>query len=717
MKDRPYLRSLADRLGILSDYVDVTGTTRVTPDETRVAILSAMRLDASTETVAALILAEYEQAQRQRLIEPACVARASQARPPQVRLQTPWLDRTPVEWRVDLREEGGREHVYEGRSEPNEHDRSLIVPLTPNLEPGYHEIRASVEHAGSTVEGRQSFILTPDTCTSVADRAGDRRLFGLWSNLYSIRSSNNWGVGDTSDLAALAIESARRGASFVGVNPLHAVLNAGDRVGPYCPVSRLFRSLAYVDIEAIPEFAACTEARELFRSGEFQDKLTGVRTSRHVEYEPIAALKTAILRLLHREFTSTASGERRAAYEHFVEQAGRALVDYATYCALGEWLIETERAEADWRTWPAAYRSPDSPEVQTFRYEQRDRVEFHCYVQFELDRQLGVAADAAREAGMSLGLYQDLAVGSAADGSDAWSFPGLFLDGVEVGAPPDPYCEAGQTWGFPPVDPNRLANSGYDYWIQLLRGNLRHTGMLRIDHVMGVFRQYWVPDGCSAGQGAYVRYPVEDLLGILALESRRHDAVVIGEDLGTVPPELPDMLQAWGVLSSRVFYFERDAQRYHPPRSYKHKALVTATTHDHAPLAGHWAGRDLEIRRDIGLVESESAWTSAVAERQEARRALAEAMAAEGLAFDPSLDSPSQLCAAVYAFLARTPSLLIGVSLDDLGGEVEPVNVPGVGPDRYSSWSRKMTARWDEILADPQVRQILDMLAERFQVG
>lgn len=711
MKDRPYLRSLADRLGILPEYFDVTGTLRVTPDEARVAILSAMGFDASTETVSALTLAEYDQAQRERLLAPVRVAHVSQSLPPQVRIQVPWPDGAAVDWRVELREEGGGEHVFEGCGEPDADDRSLTVPLNAGLEPGYHEVTAVVDHAGSVVRGRQSFILAPQRCTSVADRSGQHRLFGLWANLYSIRSERNWGIGDLTDWTELARATAAHGAAFVGVNPLHAVQNVGDRVAPYCPVSRLFKSLAYVDIEAVPEFRACPEARTLYSAAEFQETLARLRDSRFVEYEAIATLKTAVLRLLHRAFTITTSGDRRAAFDRFVEQRGEALRAYATYCALAEWLGGAERAGPDWHAWPAAYRSPGSPEVAAFGAEHRDRVEFHRYVQFELDRQLGAAADAAREAGMAIGLYQDLAVGSAADGSDAWSFPGLLLSGVEVGAPPDPYCEDGQTWGFSPVDPRRLRDSGYAYWIELLRGNFRHAGMLRIDHVMGLHRQYWVPEGFSAAQGAYVRFPTEDLLGILALESNRHGAVVVGEDLGTVPPELPSMLEERGVLSSCVFYFERDSDRYHPPQSYRPDALVTATTHDHAPLAGHWTGRDLEVRHEIGLIESEAQWQEALAERDNARRALAEAMEAEGIAFDPATATPAELCAAVYAYLSRTPSVLVGVSLDDLAGQLDPVNLPGVGPKRYRSWSRKMTVGLEELLADAGLVGVLDRLA------
>ena len=342
-------------------------------------------------------------------------------------------------------------------------------------------------------------------------------------------------------------------------------------------------------------------------------------------------------------------------------------------------------------------------------------MDFHCYVQFELDRQLAAAAAKARKAGMQLGLYPDLALGTAADGCDAWEYPDLFAEGVEVGAPPDPYSDTGQTWGIPPVDPHRLAAGRYDYWVRVLRSAMAHASMLRIDHVMGLFRQYWVPDEHPATDGAYVRYPAEDLLGILALESQRHGTVIVGEDLGTVPPEVPDALAKWDILSSQVMYFERDSDgSFRPSDSYSPRALVTSTTHDHPPLAGFWTGRDLDIRRKIGLIGSERELEGANADRQDARAALAKRLLAEGLSFDLENASPEELCEAVCAFLARTPCPVLGISLDDLAGETEPVNLPGVTLSRYRSWSRRMRRTLDEILDDPIVQRVLNEIRARF---
>ena len=516
----------------------------------------------------------------------------------------------------------------------------------------------------STGAGRrtatQSLIVVPRSCGRV------RRCLGVFANLYTVRRAGDWGVGDFSTLAGLLEWTAREGGDFVGVNPLHALRNRGWEVSPYSPVTRLYRNPLYLDP------GAATPALRAERDA--------LRATGSVEYERVMALKRRALEPIH----AAAAGDPR--YSRFVETEGQPLERFATFEALADHF-----GHGDWRRWPDAYRNPRSPQVAAFRAAHARELDFHRWLQFELDRQLGEAAERGRRAGLRIGLYQDLAIGTSACGADIWANPHLFAEGVSIGAPPDAYSAVGQNWGLPPVDPHALRRDRYDFWIRVVRASLRHAGALRIDHVMGLFRQFWIPEGASGTEGAYVRFPADDLLGILVLEARRHGAVVVGEDLGTVPPEVPPALRRRGILGSRVFYFEQENGRFRTSSEYEPRALATVDTHDMPPLAGFWSGRDIELRREAGELEDDEAVARARAEREQMKRAMLERLAVEGLL--PSAGEPpsyAELRGAVHQFLGRTPADMVGLNLDDVVGETEPVNLPGVSSDRYPSWTRKL---------------------------
>jgi len=305
---------------------------------------------------------------------------------------------------------------------------------------------------------------------------------------------------------------------------------------------------------------------------------------------------------------------------------------------------------------------------------------------------------------MAIGLYQDLAVGSSGTGSDSWAHRALFRDGATIGAPPDPYSDFGQNWGLPPISPRALQHDRYRYFIQLVRAGMRHAGALRMDHVMGLFRLFWIPEGATGREGAYVRYPADDLLGILALESQRHHAIVVGEDLGVVPPEVPPAMEKWGILSSKVLYFEREGDGgFKPQSSYPELSLASANTHDMPTIAGFWSGRDIELRKTLGLVD-EKASSDVAAHRDHEKRKLLDRLredAALPLHEHPPLDATGipRVKRGVHDFLCASRTALLALSLDDLGEETEPINVPGVGTDKYPCWSRKMHKTIPEIAA------------------
>jgi 4-alpha-glucanotransferase len=327
-------------------------------------------------------------------------------------------------------------------------------------------------------------------------------------------------------------------------------------------------------------------------------------------------------------------------------------------------------------------------------------VDYHRWLQFELDRQLRHAARGATDAGLSLGLYQDLAIGSSGDGSDAWANQTLLINGASLGSPPDQYSDNGQDWGLPPINPHALVEQKYAYWIAVLREGLRHGGALRIDHILGMFRQFWIPHGRPGSEGAYVQFPARDLLGILALEATRAGAIIVGEDLGTVPPEVPATLREWDILGTKVMYFEREEEvGFTPSAEYEELALTVVATHDHVPIAGFLTGRDIELRRDTGLCTPEAA-ALAMVSRDAERAALVARLQAEGLLLEGEPDSAT-ICGAVNAFVCATPSLMVALSLEDIMGEEEPVNVPAVSQESFPSWRRRLAMSVEALMSEP----------------
>ncbi len=705
VSERAALRTLAEEMGILPSYVDTGGRERHTSDSTREALLRAMGVEAATEEEARAALRAIARQKREQLLAPTRVIR--DPAPRTLAVHAGGAKRL-LPWELELVDESGVSRRSDGVAEVSDSGEAPIA--LPECGSGYHRLHLRLRDGDEERGAEQQLIVAPRSCLTPEERLDGRRVFGLCVNLYTLLSQRNWGVGDLTDLRDLLAWSAEIGAEFVGLNPLHALRNRGDQISPYSPVSRLFRNPIYVDVEAVPELVDCPHARTLLGSAVFGERLAAARATTHVDYQQVMELKTPVLAALHRCFASRrgqADSERGRAYDRYLAAQGRRLTDFATFMALSEAFAESSTG-SDWLSWPEAYRRADSPEVKAFREAHGEQVDFHRWVQFEIDRQLSLVGAEAAQRGMALGMYQDLALGSALGGSDPWSFPGLFLEGVDIGAPPDPYAATGQNWALPPMHPRRLAEDGYAYWIALLRGALSHSGALRIDHVMGLFRQFWIPAGRPGNEGAYVRFPAEDLLGILALESRRAGALAVGEDLGTVPEGLPQVLADWGILSSKVLYFEQtDGPRFRPSSEYPARALVTVNTHDLPPLLGYWHGRDLELRHDAGLTAGTDLG-EAQRHRARERRALLERLAAEGAlpsAEEPSL--PAELCSAVHHFLCGTAAALVGLSLDDLVGEEEPVNLPGARLESYPSWSRRLRLPLERLPTDPFVRRAL----------
>ena len=402
-------------------------------------------------------------------------------------------------------------------------------------------------------------------------------------------------------------------------------------------------------------------------------------------------------------------------FRGFQRTGGEALTRFAVFEALHEHFT-SQGMPFSWRHWPAAMRDPHSAEVGEFARVHAERVEFFQYLQWQADRQLGAVAAAGRDAGLALGLYRDLAVGVDPHGAEAWADQQLVAPGAAIGAPPDPLSRAGQNWGLAPVNPLVLRRQGFAPLVAALRANMRHAGILRIDHVMGLQRLYWIADGSPATDGAYVSYPFHDLLRLVALESRRQRCAVVGEDLGTLPEGFRETMRTANALSYRVFIFERgEGARYAPPRDYPVLAAASAATHDLATLKGFWLGRDIEWRERLGLYPDQAAAAIEMAERRRDRHLLLEALAAEGLlpperfaeflATDDTPTYTAELGEAIHTFLARSRARLMLVQLEDVAGESEQANLPGTTED-HPNWQRRLSLRLEDILAGPELRHL-----------
>ncbi len=581
---------------------------------------------------------------------------------------------------------------------------------------GYHRltVRDGADESSSEV------VVVPSRCY-LPPEMEDGRVWALSTQLYALRSQRNWGMGDFTDLAAFSAIAGRAGAGAVALNPVHELHPSNPRAAsPYGPSSRLFLNVLYIDPAGVAELNESPQIQATIGNPDFQHMLESLRGEALVDYERVANVKLAVLEQLNQVFRANhldRNDERAAAFHRFVLDGGVALERLAIYETLCEFFRARDANCYGWQEWPSAYRSPEGPEVSRFARERRARVEFYLYLQWQAQEQLAAAARVADQ--HRTRLYTDLAVGVSLNGADAWSDQNAIIAGASLGAPPDPLNAMGQNWGLAPLSPRALRERAYAPFVALLRANMRFSGILRIDHVMALRRAFLIPRGAPATQGAYVRYPFEEMLGVLALESVRNRCAVVGEDLGTVPEGFRDRIRAAGVLSTRVMYFERDTGdgSFVPPERYPRLAAASIGTHDLPTLAAWWTGEDLVLRAAIALYPSARMAQGARRERRLARLALVDALeraavidpaGAERLRGDArrggSLDVVPELTAAAHRFLSSTPSLLIVVAIEDILAEAGAVNVPGTF-DEHPNWRRKRGLSLEALQADARLRE------------
>jgi 4-alpha-glucanotransferase len=674
----PSLVELAGRLGIATWFQDWTGRQVQISESTLVAVLAALGVAAGTEQDRNEALARQLRSYWARQLPATIVARTG----------TPtrfWVHVThgdPAE--VLLRLEDGTVHAgvqqVDNFTPPFNLDgrwvgeASFVLPA--DLPLGYHRLHLRSRDA----ETRAALIVTPDWL-GLPEQLGARRAWGLAAQLYSVRSEQSWGVGDLTDLTDLAVwSSSRHGADYLLVNPLHAATpTIPMEPSPYLPTSRRFFNPLYLRVESIPEFADLTKRGRLRRLRADVQQQAGRLDA--IDRDTAWTAKREALKLLHR---APRSAGRELAYAAFREREGRALDDFAVWCALAE------KYGGDWHRWPSFLQHPAAIGVGRFAEKHADAVDFHRWLQWQLDEQLAAAQSQALRAGMSLGIMHDLAVGVHPNGADAWALQDVLALGVTAGAPPDEFNQLGQDWSQPPWRPDRLDEQEYRPFRALIQAVLRHAGGVRIDHIIGLFRLWWIPEGALPTEGTYVRYDHEAMIGIVALEAHRAGALVVGEDLGTVEPWVRDYLLLRGLAGTSILWFEVDRDGNGgplPAERWREYCLSSVTTHDLPPTAGYLAGEHVRLRESLGLL------TRPVCEELESDRAELAAWMAElrrvGLLGEHD-DDPEQIVIALYRYLGRTPSRLLGVALTDAVGDRRTQNQPGT-TDEYPNWRVPLT--------------------------
>jgi len=721
---RPDLARAAQACGIEIDYWDMWGKQHHCSPRTQMALLESLGVDARTQASLEGALEERAWREWQRPLPPTLVL-TEDRKPHLVPVSLP-AEQANLTAIIRLRTEQGDEvevpcslGALEAAEEASLRGRKFVrkkVSLPDDLPLGYHQL--SIEIGGQPSQPARLIVCPQRAYEPHWLESG--RAAGIAISLYGLRSPRNWGCGDTTDLKAfIGWMAEQTGASFVALNPLHAISNRQPyNTSPYLPNSIFYRNPIYLDLERIEEFQSSPRAAALLNSGIIEAELRELRAAEFVEYERVYRLKLRFLKLLFRAFLKEWRGDtpRARQLREYIEREGDLLDLFAVHSALDEAIHKGHPDIWNWRSWPERFQDPRSADAGEFARKNWRSVLFYKYIQWQLDQQFASAQEEARRRGLSIGLYHDLALATDRFGADLWAHRSFFVSGSRVGSPPDGFSPKGQDWAFPPPDAESHYQDGYRLFAESIRKNLRHGGALRIDHVMRFFRLFWIPDGMEALEGTYVRDRNEDLLGILALESVRNKVLIVGEDLGTVPDEVREALDRRGILSYRLLYFEQDRNgHFRKPGEYPRDALASATTHDLPTLAGFWLGRDIEARRVAGLLPDDATYRQMLADRVREKQKMLDLLTELKLLPEwfprNASDVPEltgELHNAVVGFLASTPSKLMVLNQEDLLKETEQQNLPGSTAE-YPNWRRKMKCTVEELWESPEVRAFTRM--------
>jgi 4-alpha-glucanotransferase len=681
-KDDDALRALAEAAGLCENWTDFRDQPRQVALDTLRTVLASLGLPAdSARQVEESRTALREE--RSGITPPMVVARCGDP----IALPSALADVASGSVLRLHYEDGGSESPLLVRGGDG------VMRMQGLARPGYHQLRGNGAAVTIAVAPRR-------------DAVRGRRRFALAAQLYGLRrgeaggASGDLGLGDFSALAMLAERAAASGADALAISPVHALFSADPHhFSPYSPSSRLFFNALYVDPAAL---AGAEWLQRTLDRLDLHALAAELASARMVDWPRAAALKLRLLRELWHDFGQLPdAGALRESFNAFRDSGGAALADHARFEAIHAWQFGTDPARWHWRDWPSAFRSPRHPKVEQFARDNCDAVDFHAFLQWLAARGLDAAQHAARGAGMGIGLISDLAVGTDSGGSHAWSRQDDMLQGLSIGAPPDALNGLGQDWGLSTFSPRALTQHGFAPFIELLRASLRHAGGVRVDHILGLNRLWVVPHGAGPNDGVYLRYPLSDLLGLVALEAARHQAVVIGEDLGTVPAGLRAELRDDGVLGMRVLWFERDHGLFVEPSRWSADAIATTATHDVATVAGWWHGHDIDLHDQLQMFPEGHDADRERVQRERDRRALWAAFTHADVASGelPGADDAATVVDAAIAFVAATPAPLAVIPLEDLLGCTEQPNLPGT-IDQHPNWRRRLPLPVEQMLDD-----------------
>ena len=713
------IKQLAALAGLQDRYIHAQGHTEHIALADQHAILTAMGYDLTSAEAIARHIRELQHKPWAEVVAPVQVITAQP--PLTVRVQQPVANAcSSWQWRLvteQQQEYSGQLQVATSdiieRKQLNDTEY-LAVNLRINVElpPGYHQLTLTTEATASAPEQQyqQQLIVSPSRCFQLQDQAVLHNTMGPAIQLYALRSSRNWGIGDFVDLKNLVAPLAELGNDFIGLNPLHALYpGLPQDCSPYSPNSRLWLNTLYVALEHSPEFAECQAAKQLYASQPFQSRLQRCRAAADVDYHAVSALKAEIAGLLYQHFKQhhlSSDSERARQFKQFVTQSDSSLLDLARYQVLQTVLFKRDMQMACWQNFPPEYQQPHSDAVQQFAEEHRDAIDQQLYLQWLAQQQLADVKKECQQQGMAIGLYCDVAVGANSNSAESWGAPEDFLMQLSVGAPPDIMAPKGQNWGLLAYNPDTLRQKAYQPFIQLIRANMRYAGALRLDHVMALLRLWCCPPGADARAGGYISMPANELFAIMALESQRNHCVVIGEDLGTVPAEISALMATYQVMSYRVFMLEQKAGSYqHRDQTYPALSLATVTTHDMPTLVGYWHEHDLALRHKLDLFPSAEIAANLEQLRKDEKHLLCQQLQLEH-------GNVQQLVTNSHLYLAATPARLMAYQLEDLMLVATPVNIPGTSTE-YPNWRRKLPLEFEQALQHSDVRQLITAMAQQ----